>query len=429
VSGRREDALAIFRAGVAAVDAEAATRAALDNDDGSLRPQEGGRLLLLGAGKAAMGMARGAMAVLGDRVTAGAVAVPHGAEAAAGTPWPVEIWQAGHPLPDAGSLAAATEALRLARSAGIADRVLCLLSGGASALWAAPATGLTLEHLRRVTDTLLSAGAAIEEVNRVRRHLSAIAGGRLAAAAVPAPLLTLAISDVIGSPPESIGSGPTVPDPYGFEEALEVLSRYGVDEPPAVVGHLQRGLAGELEESPKPGSLPQSHFRVIASLAEAVEGARREAERRGYRAQVVSDALTGHARAAGSEIASLALQAARAAGERRALIWGGETTVVVRGDGRGGRSQELALAAARMLQGFGGVTLLAAGTDGVDGPTPAAGAVVDGGTVARAREHGFDADAALSNNDALPLLHAAGDLLVTGPTGTNVGDLVVALLE
>lgn len=431
---RRERALSILSAAVRAVEPEARVRAALSAEGGVVRVAGeavfesggGGGVHLLGAGKAAMGMARGAMAALEGLVSSATIAVPAGG---AGAIQGVEVWEGGHPLPTAGSLAAAAEALRVARAARAADLVLCLLSGGASALWAAPPAGVTLAALREVTDALMRAGAGIEEVNTVRRHLSRIAGGRLARAAAPARVVTLALSDVLDAPPQAIGSGPTQPDPSTFEEALEVLARRGVREPREVLRHLQGGATGEAEESAKPGELDGSSFHLVGGLRDALDGARAEAERLGYSAAIVSDRMTGEARAVGAEIASFALQASRASGERRAFLWGGETTVTVRGEGRGGRNQELALSAARMMNGFGGITLLACGTDGIDGPTPAAGGLVDGGTVGRARAAGLDPDAALSRNDSHPFLRAAGDLVVTGPTGTNVGDLVVALVE
>ncbi|MBA2668821.1 MAG: DUF4147 domain-containing protein [Gemmatimonadetes bacterium] len=341
---------------------------------------------------------------------------------------PLDVFGAGHPLPDSGSLAAAAESMRMARGAGAEDLVLCLISGGASALWAAPPNGVGLDALREITSRLLFAGAEIGEINTVRKHLSRIAGGRLALAAAPAKLITLAISDVIGAPPETIGSAPTAPDTTTFNDALAVLARHELDPPPSILRHLQIGATDETQAGAT--AADGVIFHIVARLDDALSAARAEAESLGYRAEIVSNSLTGEARAVGADIARFALEALRSAGgERRALIWGGETTVTVRGDGRGGRNQELALAAARILEGRYEFTILACGTDGIDGPTHAAGGLTDGGTVARAAAAGLSADDALERNDVLPLLSAAGDLVVTGPTGTNVGDILVVLVD
>jgi glycerate 2-kinase len=428
----RIDAWTVLRAALTAVDGRGAVRRALR--------LEGGRLLagdaapvdleavrsvwLLGAGKAVCRMAQGALDALGGRISGGSLTT----KAGHALPLPgLEVWEAGHPLPDVHGLAGAAEALRLAREAGEGDLVLCLLSGGASALWPAPPEGVSLEELRAVTEALLRAGAPIGEVNAVRKHLSRIAGGGLARAAAPARVLTLAISDVIGSPPDAIGSGPTVPDPTTFAEALRVLGDRGIRAPSPVVRHLQAGTAGVVPETLKPGD-EEAAFVVVARLRDALEEAARAAERLGYRPRILTDRLEGEARGAGEEIARMALLARNQAAVPVALLWGGEPTVTVRGEGRGGRAQELALAAARVLDGEGSIVLAALGTDGTDGPTDAAGAMVDGGTLSRARQQGLDPADALMRNDSNPLLRAAGDLLVTGPTGTNVGDVILALV-
>ncbi|CAN5627227.1 glycerate kinase [soil metagenome] len=429
----REHARQIFQAAVRSVDAATSVRHALllENDRLLLRGREvarltdAGRVIVLGAGKAAMGMASGALEALESRVDAGVLAVPHLSETAMP---PLDVYGAGHPLPDTGSLAAAAESMRMARGAGAEDLVLCLISGGASALWAAPPDGVGLDDLRQITSALLLAGADIGEINTVRKHLSRIAGGRLALAAAPAKLITLAISDVIGAPPETIGSAPTVPDNTTFNDALAVLARHELDPPLSVLRHLQIGAADETQAGET--AADRAIFHIVARLDDALSAARAEAESLGYRAEIVSNSLTGEARAVGADIASFALTALRSAGgDRRALIWGGETTVTVLGEGRGGRNQELALAAARILEGRDEFTILACGTDGIDGPTHAAGGLTDGGTVARAAAAGLSADDALERNDVLPLLSAAGDLVVTGPTGTNVGDILVVLVD
>lgn len=432
----RNDARRILDAAVAAADPRDAVLRALRREGDAL--VVGGdtvdlgaveRVLIVGAGKAAVGMARGALEVLGDRIAGGAVTVPHGGGAELAG---VEVWEAAHPVPDTHGLAGAVAALRVARSAGERDLVLCLLSGGASALWPCPAGTVGLSDVREVTAGLLRAGAGIGEINAVRKHLSRIAGGGLARAAQPARVVTLALSDVVGSALDVIGSGPTVPDPTTYAQAVEVLRRHDVRVPAAVLAHLQSGAAGIVPEAPKPGdpAFRRASIQVIGSVRDALAGAARAAEELGYRAEIVSDSLEGEARDAAREIAALARRKRRENQDGRplALLLGGETTVTVRGNGRGGRNQELALALAVEIAGEDGIVAAALGTDGVDGPTPAAGAIVDAGTVARGRERGEDARAALERNDSYTFFRATGEAVVTGPTGTNVGDVVVVLL-
>ena len=436
----RDDARRILAAAISAADAREAVCRALRLEGGVLeiagaeRIDLGSiaRVWLVGAGKAAVPMARGALDVLGDRVAGGTVTTKdgHGGELPG-----IDVWEAAHPVPDTRGLAGAAEALRMARAAGRDDLVLCLLSGGASALWPAPPPGVSLTDLQRLTGRLLRAGAPIREVNTVRKHLSRIAGGWLARAAFPARVATLAVSDVVGAPVEVIGSGPAVPDPTTFGDALEVLLERGITDSGEAMRHLQAGAAGEAPETPKPGdpAFARASAHVVASVREALAGATAEAERLGYRAEVVADDLEGEAREVARSIAVLALgrRAELAPGDRPlALLLGGETTVTVRGRGRGGRNQELALALAVELEGRAGIVAAALGTDGTDGPTDAAGGIVDGGTVARGEAAGgVDAREALARNDSHPFLQSAGDLLVTGPTGTNVADVVLLLVE
>jgi glycerate 2-kinase len=434
----RADARFILDAALSAVEPRLAVRRALRLQEGTLQVGDEAidlgsiqRVLLVGAGKAASSMALGAQDVLGERLTGGTITTKDGHA----VPVPgIDVWEAAHPLPDARGLAGAASALQLARQATERDLVLGLLSGGTSALWPAPPAGVSLGDLQRVTGALLRAGAPIGELNTVRKHLSRISGGQLARAVHPARLVTLVVSDVVGSPVDVIASGPTVPDPTTYADALEVLRRREIEIPVAVSAHLQAGAAGEYAETPKPGDVlfDRTSVHVIARNQDALEGAAREAERLGYEPRIVTDSLEGEAREAARAVVAEAL---RARGERSAgsqplaLLWGGETTVTVAGDGRGGRNQELALAAAILLEGEVGITVAALGTDGTDGPTDAAGGVVDGGTVGRARERGLNPIDYLRRNDAYPLLRAAGDLLVTGPTGTNVNDVVIALVE
>ena len=430
----RNDARRILDAALAAADPRDAVLRALRREGDALtvagervEPTGVERVLIVGAGKAAAGMARAALEVLGDRVAGGSITVPHGGRAELPG---IDVLEAAHPVPDTHGLAAGVAALEVARSAGERDLVLCLLSGGASALWPCPPAEVALSDVGEVTAALLRAGAEIGETNAVRKHLSRMAGGWLARAAAPARLVTLAISDVVGSPLDVIGSGPGVPDTTTFAQAVAVLRKHRVPAPEAVMAHLQAGAAGMMPETPKPGdpAFRRASAHVVASVRDALAGAALAAEELGYRAEIVASDLQGEARDAARGIAALAR---RRRGEHEAplaLLFGGETTVTVRGEGRGGRNQELALALALEIAGEYGTVAATLGTDGVDGPTPAAGAVVDSGTVARARERGADARASLDRNDSHTFFRATGELVVTGPTGTNVGDVVLVLL-
>ncbi|HLT46586.1 MAG TPA: DUF4147 domain-containing protein, partial [Rubricoccaceae bacterium] len=369
-------ARAVFEAAVAAVSpARLLARSDLDSQ---LPP---GPVRLLAVGKAALGLAGAAEARLGDRVAEGLAVLPHGYAAAASPgllrPQRVAVVEAGHPAPDAASVEAGRAALALARrAAGDGAPLLVLLSGGGSALLEAPAPGLSLDDLGATSRLLLRAGVPIAGVNAVRKHLSALKGGRLAAAAHPASVVTFALSDVVGDDLAVIASGPTVADPTTFADALRVLDEAGVRGavPPSVRRHLEAGAAGEREEAPKPGDPRLAHTvtRLLGTNADALDGARREAGRRGYRVWVRARDVTGEARDVGARLAR-ELQALPHG--RACLLWAGEPTVTVTGEGRGGRCQEAALAAALGLEGDGRpLTVLAAGTDGVDGPTEAAGA-------------------------------------------------------
>jgi hydroxypyruvate reductase len=356
-----------------------------------------GRTILLAIGKAAVPMAR----VVEERWrgTLGGLAVTrHGEAAPLGR---TEVMTAGHPLPDRASVTAGERLLRLAAAAGPDDLVLVLLSGGASALAAAPGEGLTLDAKRRLNDQLLRSGAGIREINCIRRHLSRIKGGRLALAAAPARLVTLAISDVVGDRPEDIGSGPTAADPTTLREAIELLHELGLPPPEAGWSESAKAVPGE--------------YRVIARARDALEAAGAAAERLGYRPRLSE--CEGEARRVGREHAALA----RALAPGEALITGGELVVTVTGTGRGGPNQEYALAAALALKGARGFAGLAADSDGIDGQGDAAGAFFDGATAARG------AEAALAANDSGAFLDRRGALFRPGPTGTNVNDLRIIL--
>jgi hydroxypyruvate reductase len=391
-----------------------------------LPPDDGGRLIVIGAGKASAAMAR-AVEQHWSGPLEGLVVTRYGHGVSCER---IEIVEASHPVPDAAGEAAAARILEMLSGLSSADRVLALVSGGGSALLAAPAAGLTLAEKRALTSALLKSGASIGEINCVRKHLSAIKGGRLAAAAWPASVLTLAISDVPGDDPAVIASGPTVPDPSSCAEALKVLDFYGIDLPAVL---RQRLESGELE-TPKPGDprLAKSEFRLIASPRQMLEAAAAEAQRLGITPLILGDAIEGEAREVSKVMAGMALSSARhgfPAGRASVLLSGGETTVTVKGSGRGGRNTEFLLGLALALNGADGIHSLAADTDGIDGSEDNAGAFVGPDTLARARTAGLDPRAHLAANDAWGFFAGLDDLLVTGPTRTNVNDFRAILVE
>jgi len=427
---------ALFRAGLGAVEAGAAIRRVLRCDSGRLevagRPVDAAtQLVVIAVGKAAAPMARAVEDVAGERIRAGLVVTKDGH----GLPLRrLPLREAGHPVPDARGEAAAREALALAAAARPKDLLLVLLSGGASALLSCPAAGLDADELAATTSLLLASGADIGEMNAVLKHLSAISGGRLAAAARCERIEVLAVSDVPGDRFEVIGSGPCSADPSSFADARAVLARRlpGARLPAAVLRHLEEGAAGRRSETLEPGApaLERVHETLVARSRDAVSAVARAAAETGLRPIVLGDVLRGEARRVGEMLAWLTASAG--SGEAMCWIAAGETTVTVRGSGRGGRNQELALAAALALDALPTpgreLMLLAAGTDGSDGPTPAAGAFADPLSVSRGKQRGLDACAALEANDSHGFFSHEGGLLVTGPTATNVMDLALIFL-
>jgi len=391
---------------------------------------------IIAAGKAAPSMASAAVEALGDAVSGGLMVAPRDGTSAtadmARRLGRLDSIRADHPVPGMASERAGRLAVAVARARGPDESLLVLLSGGASSLMAVPATGLCLDDKRRANEVLLHAGADIESLNAVRKHLSAIKGGRLAACS-SAPCSCLAISDVVGDDLSVIASGPTVADPTTFSDALQVMRQYGglAVYPPAVVAHLVRGIQGDVEETPKPGalSLKRSVATVIGGRRDAMRGAGVEAAARGYSVITLDDPVVGEARHAGRVHCARVLERTSSMPRPVCIVSSGETTVAVKGSGRGGRNQEFALACVEVLGHAPAEALLASvGTDGVDGPTDAAGALVDARSLARARALGLSADGALRNNDAYSFFAGLDDLIRTGPTGTNVGDLQVALI-
>ena len=427
----RDAAVAIWRAALAAGDvAPLIARhlrvhgSRLTAADASLDLTRLQRVLVLGVGKAGGAMAQAAENILSDRISEGFVVVKDGYRVPTKR---IEIAEAGHPVPDARGLEASARLLTLASSANERDLVLVLVSGGGSALTPAPAEPITLAEKQVLTRLLLDAGATIGELNAVRKHLSRFKGGLLARAAQPATVVTLALSDVVGDPLDVIASGPTAPDSSTYADALEVLDAHGVSgqAPRAVIERLRAGARGEIEETPKPGDRLFARVTnlVIGNNALVVEAAAAAAERLGYRPYVLTRALQGEAREVGRDL----VERARLLPGPVCMIAGGETTVTVRGRGRGGRCQEAGLAAALALGPDDDLVVLAAGTDGTDGPTDAAGGCVDAGTIGRGRAARQDPERALADNDAYAFLGASDDRIVTGPTNTNLLDLYLVL--
>ena len=396
-------------------------------------PAARGRLIILAAGKAAGSMTEVAerhyldVHGLPERRIAGVAVTRHGY----GRPSRlVPVIEAGHPLPDAAGIAATLQALELADRAEREDVVLVLISGGASANWIAPAPGVTLEEKQAVTRALLRSGASIGEINTVRKHLSRIKGGRLTARAYPARVVTLAISDVPGDDPAVIGSGPTVPDPSTLADARDIVARYCLKVPDAV----ERALADKANETPKPGDpiFAGTEFRLIARPADAFRAAEAAVNAAGYECVFLGDRLEGEAREVAGDHGRLARGIA-AAGRRAVILSGGELTVTIRGTGRGGPNQEYALALAMEIAGADGIAALAGDTDGTDGGSgradDPAGACGDGTTMARAQALGLDPAAFLANNDSTSFFARLGDLVVPGPTWTNVNDFRAVLVD
>jgi glycerate 2-kinase len=438
----------IMAAALAAVDPAAAVARFLrrDGDTLSAGVSEAGakrlrrfdlrqieRVIVVGAGKAGAPMAAAAADMLGPQLSAGLVVVKDGhlgPEGAQLRQSPLRIEEAGHPVPDQRGADAARRIAGLLGGLTARDLVIALISGGGSALLTLPAPGLGLGDLQALTGQLLACGASIGEINTLRKHLDLMKGGGLARLAHPAALVTLILSDVVGSPLDVIASGPTVPDPSSFADALAVLARYELEAsaPAAVLDRLRQGAGGALPETPKPGDplFAGVTNMLVGSNELAAEAALAAAQAEGFAPLLLTTSLEGEAREAGRFLAAVLREVAasgRPAPRPTCIVAGGETTVTLRGGGHGGRNQELALAAAAAIEGLPDLALVALATDGGDGPTDAAGAAVSGATLARGRALGLDHEAHLTQNDSYPYFAALGDLLLPGPTATNVNDL------
>ena len=434
----RADARRIFDAGVAAVDPTAAVQRAVSRQGDVLSVageaydlRQYAHIYVIGAGKAGATMAQGLEAVLQDRLTDGAVTVKYDHAAPLAT---VTLYEAGHPIPDAAGVRGAEAMMQVAQQAGAGDLVFCLLSGGGSALTPAPCAGVTLEEKQQLTGLLLACGASIDEINTLRKHLSRLKGGQLARLVAPAQLITLILSDVVGDRLDVIASGPTVPDASTFADCHEIVSRYGLMDqlPPSIREHLQRGAAGQAPETPKAGEpiFARQQTVLIGSNRIALQAAAQQARDLGYTPLILTSAAQGEAREVARLHAAIAdeiRQSGLPLPPPACVLAGGETTVTLRGNGKGGRNQEFALAAAMDIDGLDGVVVLSGGTDGTDGPTDAAGAIADGQTASRARALGLRPEEAIERSDSYHFFEALDDLLITGPTGTNVMDIYMLL--
>jgi hydroxypyruvate reductase len=435
----RQQAEEIFRAALKAVDPIEAVLRYVKIVDGVLHVgkqrfelKDYDRILIVGAGKAGAPMARALEDLLDDRISDGVIVVKEGHGLSLKH---VKIHEAGHPVPDERGIQGAEEILALVSTAGERDLVLCVISGGGSALLVAPAEGVTLGDKQEVTRLLLACGADIHEINTVRKHLSRTKGGWLARCAHPATVVTLILSDVIGDDLNVIGSGPTVPDPSTFEDAEGVFKKYDVWDrvPSSVKNRFLAGLKGDIPDTPKSDDyvFQNCYSELVGTNIQALIAASREAEQQGYRPLILSSTVEGEAREVVKVLTAIAKEI-RSSGNPfpppACILCGGETTVTLLGDGKGGRNQEFVLAAAPLIDGMADVVVLSGGTDGTDGPTDAAGALADGTTVKRARAKGLDPLTYLRRSDSYHFLQTIGDLIITGPTRTNVMDVYMVLV-
>ena len=431
----RRAALEIFKAAVRASDPmEAVLRhvrvegAALRAGRERYRLDRMGDIHVIGAGKASARMAVAVERLLGKRIASGFINVKDGHRAPLRR---VRVQECGHPVPDERGVRGAREIAGIAASAQPGDLVICLISGGASALMPFPSQPVTLADKQETTRLLLASGADIHEMNAVRKHISAVKGGRLAALAAPAQVLSLILSDVIGDDLSVIGSGPTAPDRSTFQDAWRILDQRDLTGriPPAVREHLEAGLRGEIPETPK--TLSNARNVIVGGNRLALDAAAIRAKQLGFRTIVLSSSIAGETQDVAGVHAAIAREIRQSGQPLRppaCVISGGETTVTLKGDGKGGRNQEFALAAAIDIAGLDGVTILCAGTDGTDGPTDAAGAIADGTTLARAAAQKLSAGEFLANNDSYNFFDPLADLIKTGPTGTNVMDVRLVLV-
>jgi glycerate 2-kinase len=435
----RQDLHTMFQAALQAVDPGEAIRRhvrrvadQLQVADHTYDLRQYDRLSVIGVGKAGAAMAIAVESLLGDRLHGGHVIVKYGHGAPATH---VTVHEAGHPIPDEAGVRATRTLIDFVTGRGPRELLVCLISGGGSALSPAPVEGITLAEKQEVTRLLLACGATIHEINALRKHISRIKGGQLARLVSPATLITLVLSDVVGDSLDAIASGPTVPDTSTFADCLEILRKYQLFDraPTAIRRHLEAGVSGAVAETPKPGDavFARTQTLIIGRNLQALEAASLQATTLGYQPLILSSAIEGETREVAKVHAGIArevLASGHPIAAPACILSGGETTVRLRGQGKGGRNQEFALALALDIHNMPGIAALSGGTDGTDGPTDAAGAVIDWTTCARAEQLGLHPRQALDHNDAYPFFEGLGDLVITGPTQTNVMDVRIMLI-
>ena len=439
IAKMREHAMQIFEAGLQAVDPVDAIKRHTRKDkdrlfigDRQFNLNDYDRILVVGAGKAVASMAKAMEDLLGDRISDGVIVVKD----AHGLPLnKIKVREASHPVPDERGVKGTEKILSLVEKAGERDLIICLISGGGSALLIAPVSDISLEDKQKATELLLDSGATIHEFNTVRKHLSRAKGGRLAQMAYPATVSSLILSDVVGDDLDVIASGPTVPDSSTFQDADRILHDYGIWDQLAssVRLHIEKGSSGQIKDTPKSDNPVFKHCfqTLVGTNLQALEAAAKSAEGLGYRSFILSSKVEGEAREAAKFFTAIAKEVLDSENPIKlpaCVLCGGETTVTIQGDGRGGRNQEFALAAALAIDGLDNVVVLSGGTDGTDGPTDAAGAIADGATLKRARENGLDPKDFLLRNDSYRFFQKLDDLLMTGPTRTNVMDIYLLLV-
>jgi glycerate-2-kinase len=436
----RSNACDILEAALEAVDPEKAIYNALKLE-GELLRFEGGsidlstikRIYVIGGGKAGGLMGKAVERLLGNRISSGVVNVLEGTEKNISLKH-ICLNSASHPVPSLNGVEGVQRMLKLTRDLVETDLVITLISGGGSALMPLPAEGVCLKDLQHITNQLLFSGATINELNAVRKHLSAFKGGQFARHCYPACIISLILSDVIDDPVDVIASGPTAPDTSTFSDALEVLKKYNLMKvvPESIKSRLENGAEGKISDTPKKDDpiFQRVHNILIANNFMASNKAKEKAEELGYTAVIFSTNIEGEARKVGKKIATIANEIIKEPSVEKptAVIFGGETTVTVKGQGKGGRNQELALATSMKIDGIS-CLVATLGTDGIDGPTEAAGAIVDGNTYRRAKKKGLEPEKYLSENDSYNFFNILGDLIITGPTGTNVNDLALILVS
>jgi glycerate 2-kinase len=443
---RRSNALQILRAGLAAVNPYQAVNQALHDNSANILHVAGKnyfladyeQIIVVGAGKATALMACAVSDLLGDRLTKGAINLKYHHLPDRPLNPRISVTEAGHPVLDAAGIGGTQKIGELLKSGTEKDLVICLISGGGSALLEMPVQGVTLADMQTLTSALLKAGATINELNIIRKHLSQVKGGQLARLAQPATVLSLVLSDVVGSPLDIIGSGPTVPDTSTYAQTWRILENFGlhtVDRiPSAVINHLQKGLNGEIADTPKPGDalFERTQTVIVGDNRIAALAALQKAQELGYNTLLLTTFLEGEAREVAKALAGIAKEVAETdtpLAKPACIIAGGETTVTVGGVGLGGRNTEMALAASLAIEGWDNILIVPLATDGTDGPTDAAGAFAEGDTTKRAQAQGLNPHGYLARNDSYRFFEQTGDIIKTGPTQTNVNDLILLLVE